>query len=229
MNGWRLLSLIALLTVVAWVDAAQSAAQDHSGESQPAFVYGINAAIPGNFVGTFAPPTATTIYLMAGETSVISPRMTEIYFWPITDEFRANWSLRNDRVPGTLEITQGNATVAETAATDYTIQFTQQEGATSAQIYLGQEAIDADTAFQQRQDAFQKASHDYYDAERAWLDAVDKINTQQHAAAEAQLPPEPKAPDPVGIYSNGLNKGIPIDLEPGRYSIRLRDSDGATV
>jgi hypothetical protein len=36
-------------------------------------------------------------------------------------------------------------------------------------------------------------------------------------------------PDPIGIYSNGLNQGMPVDLQPGNYHLRLRDSSGAAV
>jgi hypothetical protein len=215
--------------VLIQVGVDRGAAQETSGETQPAFVYGINAAIPGNYVGTFAPPSAPAIYLLAGETSVISPRMTEIYFWPITNEYRANWNMQNDPVPGTLEIAQGNTTVAQLESTDYTIQFTQKDGTTAAKMYLGQDARDADARFKQRQEEFQQASHDYYAAEQAWLDAVDAVNKQQQSGQQVDLPPEPVQPEPIGIYSNGLNQGMPIDLEPGQYHLRLRDGSGATV
>ena len=48
------LAIIALL-----VPAALRSARAQTTETQRAFVYGINAAIPDNFVGTFAPPSAT--------------------------------------------------------------------------------------------------------------------------------------------------------------------------
>ncbi|MGH2602331.1 MAG: hypothetical protein ACRDJ9_23465, partial [Dehalococcoidia bacterium] len=44
-----------------------------------------------------------------------------------------------------------------------------------------------------------------------------------------ELPPEPEPPEPIGIFSNGLNQGYPVDLEPGNYRIRLRGADGETV
>ncbi len=229
MSVRRLVTSLALVATFVQLVASHGAAQEPSGESQPAFVYGINAAIPGNYVGTFAPPSAPAIYLLAGETSIISPRMTEIYFWPITNEYRANWNLLNDPVPGTLEISQGNATVAQLESTDYTIQFTQKDATTTAQMYLGQDARDADDTFKQRQEEFQQASHEYYAAEQAWQDAVDAINKQQQSGQQVELPPEPVQPEPIGMYSNGLNQGMPIDLDPGQYHLRLRDGNGATV
>lgn len=53
-------------------------------------VYGVNAATPdGIVVGTLVPREVDTVYLLADRTSVVSPRRTEIYFWPITNRYRA--------------------------------------------------------------------------------------------------------------------------------------------
>jgi hypothetical protein len=209
-------------------DVAPGAAAQTT-ETERAFVYGINAAIPGNYVGTFAPPSAEAIYLLAGETSMISPRLTEIYFWPITNEYRANWHTLNEPVPGVLEVSRNGAVVAELEPTDYTIHFTQAEMTTTAEIFLGQEAVDAEARFRARQDAFQEASEEYNRAQREWLDAAARIGAKQEAGESVDLPPPPEQPEPIGIFSNGLNKGIPIDLEPGEYAIRLRDADGEVV
>jgi hypothetical protein len=199
-------------------------AQSTSGER--AFVYGINAAIPGNFVGTFAPPSADAIFLLADGTSVISPRFTEIYFWPITNEFRANWSALNEPVAGVLEVVSNGRVVAELAPTDYTILYSQEGTTTTAELFLGQAAIDAEADFRVRQNAFNEASAEYHRAELAWLDAVAEANARQQAGETVTVPPEPAVPEPIGIFSNGLNQGIPIDLDPGQYSIRLRDANG---
>lgn len=219
--------LLALLTGPNGV-AGQSEAQ--TPDAERAFVYGINAAIPNTYAGTFAPPSVDTIYLLAGETSVISPRMTELYFWPITNEYKANWHALNEPVPGTLEVLAGGKVVAELEPTDYTIHFTPEGDAASAKIYLGEEAVAADADFKAKQEAFRQASSDYYDAQQAWLDAADKAAAQQReGATPVALPPEPEPPAPIGVFSNGLNHGIPVKLEAGRYTIQLRGEDGQIV
>jgi hypothetical protein len=205
-----------------------AAAQTEGAER--AFVYGINAAIPNNYTGTFAPPAAGTIYLLAGETSVISPRTTEIYFWPITNEYRANWDTLNDPVPGVLEVLANGKVVAELQATDYTIHFTPQGDAANPQLFLGQDAVDAEADFRAKQEAYRQASETYTKAEQAWLDAADKAaKEQQTTGVPANLPPEPQPPAPIGVFSNGLNHGVPVKLEPGQYTIRLRGDDGQIV
>ena len=220
---------MALAGVLLWIGVLQGqqpSAMAQTTEGERAFVYGINAAIPGNFVGTFAPPSADGIYLLADGTSVISPRFTEIYFWPITNEFRANWSALNEPVPGVLEVVSNGGVIANLSPTDYTILYTQAGTTTTAQLFLGQAAIDADANFRARQKAFNEASAEYHQAELAWLNAVEEANARKQAGETVTVPPEPALPEPIGIFSNGLNQGIPIDLDPGQYSIRLRDANG---
>jgi hypothetical protein len=222
-------ALAGLLLCMGVQQGQQHSAMAQTTAGERAFVYGINAAIPGNFVGTFAPPSAGAIFLLADGTSVISPRFTEIYFWPITNEFRADWSALNEPVPGVLEIVSNGRLVAELAPTDYTILFSQEETTTTAELFLGQAAIDAEANFRARQNAFNEASAEYQRAERAWMDAVAEANARQQAGETVTMPPEPTMPEPIGVFSNGLNQGIPIDLDPGQYSIRLRDSNGDIV
>ncbi len=202
-------------------------AQTTDGER--AFVYGINAAVPGNFVGTFAPPATETIFLLADRTSVISPRFTEIYFWPITNEYRANWNALNEPVPGVLEVVRNGNLVAEVAPTDYTIHFSQEGTTTTAELFVGPAAVDAEASFRSRQDAFNEAAAAYQREERAWLDAAAEAGARQEAGEKVALPTAPVRPEPIGIFSNGLNHGIPLDLDPGQYSIRLRGSNGEIV
>ncbi|MGH2604691.1 MAG: hypothetical protein ACRDJ9_35530, partial [Dehalococcoidia bacterium] len=155
-------TLLGVLLIVGLLGLSAAPARAQDTEPRRAFVYGINAATPDSYVGTFAPPSVDTIYLLADRTSVISPRITEIYFWPITNEYRPNWSRLNDPVPGVLEISRGGEIVAELEATDYTIHYrTDGRGATS-EIFLGGDAIEAHRRFQARQEAFRQASADYY-------------------------------------------------------------------
>src|SRR4051794_24393750 len=182
--------LAGLLLCIGVQQGQQRSVMAQTTAGERAFVYGINAAIPGNFVGTFAPPSADAIFLLADGTSVISPRFTEIYFWPITNAFRANWSALNEPVPGVLEVVSNGHVIAELSPTDYTILFSQEGTATTAKLFLGQDAIDADADFRARQKAFNEASAAYHQAELAWLDAVDKENARKQAGETVTLPPE---------------------------------------
>ncbi len=228
MRGSPLLALV-MLSLVAGLNVGSGAHAAQGTDPQQAFVYGINAAIPDNYVGTFAPAAAESLYLLTAQTSVISPRRTEIAFWPITNEYRPNWSALNEPVPGVLEVSQNGAIVAEIEATDYTIQFEQHDAITTAEIFLGADALAAHARFEARQAAFQAAADAYFEAERVWQEAAAEAEERRRAGETVEAPVAPLRPDPIGIFSNGLNQGMPIDLEPGGYTIRLRNADGAIV
>ena len=209
--------------------AAGTLAHAQEPERQRALVYGINAAMGNSYNGSFAPPSVSTIYLLADQTSVISPRMTQIYFWPITNKYKASWELLNDLVPGTLEISQNGQLISQTTATSYTLNYTPRGTETDAQLFVGAEADAAQARFVARQQAYQAAISTYYQAQQAWLAAVDEANKRIRAGEQATLPPEPQQPEPIGVFSNGINQGMPIALPAGTYQLRLRGPDGAVV
>jgi hypothetical protein len=198
-------------------------------KKERAFVYGINAAFATSFTGTFAPASAPAIYLLADETSIISPRITEIYFWPITNEYQADWTLVNETVPGTLEILSGGQLLNSVELTKYTIQYTPRGASTDARLYLGAEAEQAQEQFKAKQAAFQRESIAFYEAQQKWQAALDEAVARRQAGQNVELPPEPQQPTPISVSSNGLNDGFAIKLAPGAYQIQLRGPEGAVV
>ncbi|MBA3948149.1 MAG: hypothetical protein H0X37_26815 [Herpetosiphonaceae bacterium] len=223
----RLLGLVFLLALLG---SATATAQQI--DRKEAVVYGINAAVPDGYVGTFAPPSAPALYLLAQQISVISLRKTFIYFWPITNEYQADWEVLNQEITGNLEISRNGEVVQRVAPTDYSIQYTPQKlTQASARLFVGPEAVKAQSDFVGRQQAYQKASTDYYAAEQAWLAAMDEFQAKNSndAPAKATPPPEPVQPAPISIYSNGLNRGFPLKLNPGNYTILIRDTQGKLV
>ncbi len=224
----RLLGPVFLLALLAGSTTTEAQQIDR----KEAVVYGINASVPDGFVGTFAPPSASAIYLLADQTSVISLRKTFIYFWPITNEYQADWEVMNQEIAGTLEISKNGEVVQQVAPTDYTIQYTPQKlTAASARLSIGPQAVKAQNDFLAQQHAYQQASIKYYAAEQAWLAAMDDFQAKHsnEATPKELPPPEPVQPTPISINSNGLNRGFPIKLTPGSYTILLRASQGKMV
>ncbi|MCB8962553.1 MAG: hypothetical protein H6651_19735 [Ardenticatenales bacterium] len=218
---WSLLLLLLLLLAPTLVLAQATDRQD-------AFVYGVNAGIPDAVVGTFAPPAVDTIYLMSTETSILSPRITNIYYWPITNDYRASWNVRNDVVEGDLEIVRGLQTIATIEQTTYTIQFHQgRASGNKPSLYIGAAAETAHAQFEADQAAYQQNSRDYQAARQAWLAAAQEA--QRNGVSPEDFPPAPAEPPPFNTFSTGLNMGFPVKLEPGDYRIRTRAADGTIV
>ncbi len=216
---WVLALGIALLLLGAGRVGAQGP------EQTEAFVYGINASIAGTVLGTFAPPSVERLYLLAGQPNVLSPRRTLVYFWPISNEFRAAWSQMNEEVEGTLEVTQGERPVASVEAQPYTVQFTAGGGEMGPhpQIFVGEEATEAERLFQEGRAAHEAAMRAYQSAHDEWL---AKARVAQEEGTTATLPPAPEPPPAYEVYSTGLRSGYLIDLPAGSYQIQTRLPDG---
>jgi hypothetical protein len=219
---------LPILLLIVLLGGSQ-AAQAQAPQKERAFVYGINAAVDTGFVGSFAPPGVPALYLLADQTSVISPRITEIYFWPITNAYQADWNLVNETVPGRLEILRYGQLLTTVDSTRYTIQYTQRGIAADARLYLGAQAEQAQAQFKAKQAAYQQASLAYSAAQRQWTLAVEEARTRRAAGQNVSIPPEPSAPAPIDTFSNGLNDGYPIALQPGSYQIQLRSDDGTIL
>ena len=204
-----------------------AAADTH--RAQRAFVYGINAAVETGYTGAFAPPSVATIYLLAGTTNILSPRITDIYFWPITNEYKASWELTNEPVIGQLEILRNDRLLQTPASSQYTLQSRSRGTATETRLIIGDEAIAAHTKFIGLQNAYGEAAHAYYDAQQKWLATVSDINKQKLSGNAVIVPPQPRQPEPIPIYSNGLSSGFPVNLIAGTYRIQLRAPDGTIV
>ena len=221
-SRWGLLILLLAMLTPILVFAQATDRQD-------TFVYGINAAIPDAVIGTFAPPVVDTIYLMSTETSVISPRITSVYYWPITNDYRASWNVLNEVVEGDLEIMRGLQTIETIEQTTYTIHFRQGQGSTARpDLYVGSDAVEANAQFEVDQLAFREATIAYQEARQIWLDNAREAQ-QQGLSPEEFVVPGPVEPSRPDTYSTGLNSGFPIKLEPGDYRIRTRAADGTIV
>ena len=70
--------LASLLLILTLLGLSSGHAWSQTPERQRAFVYGINAALGTSYVGSFAPPSVDTIYLLADRPSVLSLSLIHI-------------------------------------------------------------------------------------------------------------------------------------------------------
>ena len=73
-------------------------------EAAVTFVYGVNTTLPGEVFASLSPPQIDEIYILANSVTVLSPKQTELLFWPLTQRYRANWTELNEPLDGVLEI-----------------------------------------------------------------------------------------------------------------------------
>lgn len=220
----RRLGMICLLCV--WVGAGVAAAQ--VPEKRRQFVYGINAFAWGGYAGSLSARPAHTIYVLAGQPSVVSGRETLIYFWPITGDYRADWSSLNVPVPGTLEVLRGERVIASVPSQPYVIQYPQGPDGPSI-LYTGENARLRYQAFVRAREQWRQAMERYLRTRQAYLEALAKAGEARRRGQAVPLPPPPAEPEPLVLFSSEVHQGHVVNLSPGRYTIRLRRPDGAVV
>src|SRR2546427_442664 len=112
----RAITTLVLVLLAAGIARAQVPVKERQ------FVYGINAFAWEGYAGSLSARPAHTIYVLAGHRSIVSARETLVYFWPITGEYRADWSGLNASVAGALEVFQAGRAVTVLPRQSYGIQ-----------------------------------------------------------------------------------------------------------
>jgi hypothetical protein len=211
------LALLALLPAGA---AAQAPARERQ------FVYGLNVYTGTEYTGGFVPAAVETVYLLADQVGVLDPKRTEVYFWPITNDYRPDWTTLNELVPGTLEVLQGGRVIRTIELTDYVVQFDRAAGIGNGRISIGAPA-------REHRAEFERARQSYLDRLRAYSDASEQYNRQLEELARQPgpktPPPMPLQPAPFSLFSTDLSRGFPLELPAGEYAIQLRTPDGAIL
>ena len=138
------------------------------------FVYGVNAFTGRDYVGTFYPPTVNTLYLLGDRCSIVSPRYTLLYFWPITNEYKADWDGLNETVTGTLEILRRGKLLHSLSQTKYVIQHPRGLDAGEVHLYIGREAEAQYQEFQRQRQAYRDRVWEYYEATRKYQEQLEE-------------------------------------------------------
>ncbi len=201
--------------------------QAQEPERRTEMVYGVNASIGDAYEGTFYPQDHGRLYILADTISIVSPRMTQVYYWPITNELVADWDTQNDVVEGILEIRRRGRIVQKLEPADYVIQYPDGRDSSQAQLYLDERAHQQWAYFEQVRDQFRQDVSAYYQ---------DLVNYRQDLDAQiaaGELTGEPPAPPvepaPFVFSSTEINNGFPVNLPPGRYSLQVRNAQGQVV
>lgn len=182
---------------------------------QRQFVYGLNLFDGVTYQAGFAPAAVDTIYALADADSVIDPKRTEVYYWPITNEYRPDFAALNQLIPGTLIVSQGGRQVAAIELAPYVVQFDQSGRDSSGSLYAGDAARSAWARFQEER--------------RAYVERLRQYSEAVVAFQSAPTAGPPEAPAPFTLYSTEPAQGFRINLPAGSYDLQLRDPSGAVV
>jgi hypothetical protein len=219
----RTLALALLLLLLPSVARAQEPAREQQ------LVYGLNVYDGTEYVTTYAPAAVDAIYVLAESDAVIDPKLTEVYFWPLTNDWRADFTSLNQLVPGTLELSQGGRVVERLELVEYVLQIDQARAWQNGRLFTGPAAGEARRAFEAGRGAYLEQLRAYSDAVEAHMRALDETRLQAEAGKPVAAPQPPEAPPPLTLYSGDVGQGFHLRLPAGEYEIQLRDPSGALV
>ncbi len=191
-------------------------------------VYGIQAFNGLGYSSAFAPPAGDTIYLLAGADSALSPRQTEIYWWPLTNRFEPDWEALNQPIGGTLEVWRAFERLESIEAASYVVQASDGPGG-PGELYVGERALAKYAEFEARRRAYRDALWDYYQQDAEYRRALQDAVARAGRGETTELAEPPREPSPLRLYSTALNQGYVLNLAAGRYRIRLLGPDGRVV
>ena len=217
-------------------EIATQASQEQIGQGQPRLeeqvVYSVSPWNGREYKGTFAPRQVDTIYLMANEYSILNVQRTQVYFWPITNEYMADWFGLREEVPGTLEILRDGQVIDTLERTEYSYYFPSGIGR-EQRLYLGEEAVRVYEDYRNRLNAYYDAVSAYYEAHREWQRQMDEILREVQETGQykdpSEIPEPPKQPTPPTDFAYSPRTAFAVNLPEGRYQVRLRGPDGEIV
>lgn len=201
-------------------------------ERERQLVFSISPWTGDGYGGTFAGHGAGTIYLLAGVPNLVNVAVTDVYYWPLTGELRADWAGRREEIPGALEVWQGKERLAVLERVAYA--FVQpREGTGPAQLVLGPDALAAAAAFQDAMHQYRNELIAHQQATAAYHAQLVALAQQVRATGrpipEGLVPQPPPEPEPPGHFVTEPQKAFVIELPPGEYRLRYVDAAGDPV
>ena len=224
-NAFRMISLLLVLTLLIVFGIEIFGAADGD------FVYASNHYNGVSYSSSFIPPETDTFYMLGNEDNILSARMTETYYWPLTNEIKASWDKQNELADGQIEISQNGEVVQVVERTDYTIQYDAKAMLDTIELYVGDAALASRFAFETLQleyrDALQDYNQAYIDYEEELAVFMEKVRSENLEVTEDDFPDAPAKAEDMTLFSTDLLKGFLIHLPVGTYSVQFRLADGS--
>jgi len=172
--------------------------------------------------GVFSPLKAETIYIIAGVNNVFSPEITKVYFWPVTGEYVADWFALDEYIGETLEILKGDKVIHSLKKEKYSLSYAEGEYT----LLVGEEATQAYQNYKKAKEAYSQYWKDYIDYQQKLAEYQRKKSEGKENLKEPEPPKEPERPkaeipEPRDAFI--------VNLEEGKYKIRVRDSEGKII
>ena len=206
-------------------------------------IYSIMAFNGKDYSSTFCNKNSDTIYLIADQDSFIAVRKTFVYFWPITNEWKADVSTLNFTFDGTIQLNQKNSETRFINPEYYTFYNKLGKYEQNWEVAVGENAELIVKNYQRKMAAYQRDT-EFYEKEKESFDFImDKIVRQieeirktgtdisglleELKKMKAPLPPIP--PNDYIVPPSPVQQAFIINLPVGEYDISFINTDGTLM
>ncbi|MBI4241088.1 MAG: hypothetical protein HY613_05170 [Candidatus Rokubacteria bacterium] len=183
-------------------------------------VYGLSAFDGEGYSPVFAPQAARTIYLLEGVPNAVIPRRTQVYFWPLTEQYLPDWTALNEELDGRLRIRRGEEIVQELERRPYALVYPRGPYG-PRELAINDEASARYAAFQRQQREYENALERY---SREHTRHVERLRRRP----APQEPPPREPAKPLGVVSPPA-KAFVVSLPAGTYTLALLTGEGKEV
>ncbi|MEW6226553.1 MAG: hypothetical protein AB1700_00440 [Bacillota bacterium] len=182
-------------------------------------VYGLELWNGTTYQTTFCPKDISEMYMLAESDNVVTPLVTDVYYWPITQEYIASWFDYRKELEGVLEVWGNGKKVTTLTPTEYAFLYPQGPYATKAVLILGAAAKEKYKGYQLRLDDYYDELSKFHSEWTRYEEQVAKFYA--NAGRFASSPDVPKEPVPPQEYVTQPAKGFVVNLPAGVYDLRF--------
>jgi len=217
------LLIVLCITVVLsiWVQAFKPEAREE-------LVYGLNLWNGNTYTNTFCPQEKDEINVIANNNNVFAIREIPVYFWPITNEYKLNWSENSKTYNGTLEILRDNEIVESIKMIKYTFRIPDKNDFTKRELLTGNEAEEAYREYTKKLDQYYINLDEYELEFKKYYEKIKELISRTNVKEE-DVPKEPKQPVLTNVYVYEPEEAFIINVKEGQYYMRLKNEKNQIV
>jgi len=209
-------------------------------EFKEQFVYKMNLFDGKKITETFIPQNEDTIYVLAEENNILSPRVTLVHWWPLSGQYVAGYQKLNEEVPGTLEILSAGDKITSKEKEEYVLFYPNTISGDLSEMHVGKEAYNILKKFKDPLLEYYKKYDDYnrkmVEFQNAFMVYAEDLEKKKRAGIKldpqeikASMPQMPQPPEKPNFDITGLRYDFIVNLPEGVYTIRLRAKNGTIV
>ncbi|NPV54210.1 MAG: hypothetical protein HPY71_11940 [Firmicutes bacterium] len=211
-----IIRLACILLLIATLGGAAAAAEPPKERQR---VYGLNLFDGLTYQSTFCPRAIDTIYMMAGKDNLVNPLITDVYYWPITQEYMGSWFDYKKDLKGELEIWQGDKKVVSIAPVKYVFYYPKGPYDAEMKLMVGAEAEAKYKDYKAEIDKYYKKVMDYYDQQSKYQEAIGEYI--KNPKKFKSVPRAPEQPVPPSYYVTDPQETYIINLPVGTYEMQF--------